>query len=437
SSAGNSGADSYESVFRPSGQIIGDFGEAHDFDPGDGVDIFQAVAVPPGAQLTATLQWDSPFFSVSGDPGSPNDVDILFVLDGTIVGGSATNNVAGDAVEVGSFTNSSQSFVRVDVVITLFAGPPPGLIKYVINRAGVIEEFDTNSSTIYGHANAEGASAVGAVAYFETPEFGVSPPVLEAFSSVGRTPILFDLDGEAINVSRQKPEFSCVDGTNTTFFGQDVEPDGFPNFFGTSAAAPHAAAIAALLLDLDPTLSAQDLEDAIVSTAIDMPPAGIDDQSGAGLCDALDAVRSVADAGLTLTVSPSLTAVAEPGREVTFTVRVNNTGNTPVTLVELNDSVSGSLTDRCALPQTVSGGATLTCAYAQEVFGNGGETQESTVSAGGETPLGEVSAAGTATVDITDVLPALRVEKSVFPSRVPEPGWRPEYTVRVQNLTSE
>ena len=44
---------------------------------------------------------------------------------------------------------------------------------------GTIQEFATNSGTLYGHANAVGAEAVGAAAYFNTPAFGVSPPVLE------------------------------------------------------------------------------------------------------------------------------------------------------------------------------------------------------------------------------------------------------------------
>ena len=40
----------------------------------------------------------------------------------------------------------------------------------------------TNSGTIYGHANARGAAAVGAAFYGWTPEFGVNPPILESFS---------------------------------------------------------------------------------------------------------------------------------------------------------------------------------------------------------------------------------------------------------------
>ena len=36
-----------------------------------------------------------------------------------------------------------------------------------------INEFNTGSSTIVGHPNAEGAIAVGAVLYENTPDYGV------------------------------------------------------------------------------------------------------------------------------------------------------------------------------------------------------------------------------------------------------------------------
>ncbi len=306
SSAGNNARDSYESVFTPSGTFEPVFGgELHDFDPGAGVDTFQSITVAEGSSFIISFQWDSPFFSVSGGAGSPNDLDI-FVFDSTgtnVLALGATNNVGGDAVEVFSFVNDgSFGTDQFNLAISNFDGPDAGLIKYVMFESGdvTINEFDTSSSTVYGHSNANGAEAVGAAFYAETPAFGVDPALIEPFSSAGPTPILFETDGTPTFELRQKPEIVAPDGTNTTFFGFDVEGDGFPNFFGTSAAAPHAAAVAALMLEAAPGTSPETIYATLENTALDLDDpftpgfdVGVDDGTGFGLIQADLAIEAL------------------------------------------------------------------------------------------------------------------------------------------------
>jgi len=305
SSAGNNARNAYESAFNSSGLFEPLFGgEFHDFDPGAGVDVLQSITIPIDSEFIVSFQWDSPFFSVSGGAGSPNDLDIfLFDESGTnVLAGSFERNIGNDAVEVfGFFNDGSFGTNQFNLAISNFAGPDPGLMKYISFAAGTIDEYDTASGTVFGHANAAGAEAVGAAFYQDTPEFGQNPPLLEPFSSAGPTPILFDTAGNRLANPdiRMKPEIVAPDGTNTTFFPpppfnqRDREGDGFPNFFGTSAAAPHAAAVAALMLDAAPGTSPAEIYDILEKTAIDMGEPGFDFDSGFGLIQADRAVAAV------------------------------------------------------------------------------------------------------------------------------------------------
>ena len=214
------------------------------------------------------------------------------------------------------------------------AGPNPTALKVVrYGGTSTIQEYDTASGTLFGHANAEGAEAVGAAYYGATPAFGVDPPLLEYFSSAGGTPILLDSAGYTIEPKpRQKPEIVAPDGTNTTFFGIDTDGDTFPNFYGTSAAAPHAAAVAALMLNADPSLTPSMIYSTLESTAIDITArndssglglvtlgdtifdgGGFDDDSGFGLIQADAAIAALSLARVIITETGPTTYVEEGG----------------------------------------------------------------------------------------------------------------------------
>ena len=154
----------------------------------------------------------------------------------------------------------------------------------MIFRGDVTINGYSGSSTIVGHCNAVGTMTIAAARY----NFGFNTPTVETFSSVG-------------NDLRFKPDFTAVDGVNTSvnFFSLDVEADGFPNFFGTSAAAPHAAALAALVKQARLRYYSENMTPAQLRTlfkdsAQDINTPGFDTLSGNGFIRAYVAVKSFA-----------------------------------------------------------------------------------------------------------------------------------------------
>jgi Ca2+-binding RTX toxin-like protein len=238
----------------------------------------------------------------------------------TVLAGSPTRNLGGDPVGVFPFTNSGPA-TSFGIIIVRFAGPNPGLMKFVGNGAVTINEFDTKTGTSWGHSTALGGLGVGAARYQDTPAFGVNPPLIEAFSSAGGTPILFDTAGNRLATPevRQQPDITAPDGGDTTFFipGVDSDVTGFPNFFGTSAAAPHAAGVAALMKALVPSLMPDSTYAVLKTTAIDMDDpstggfdTGFDFGTGFGLIQADRAINEVLCRGLPATI------VGTEGRDI-------------------------------------------------------------------------------------------------------------------------
>ncbi len=320
SSAGNSAANAVASAFVdidsgsddavsfPSTGV-----DLHDFGGGDAFLTFTLVS---GGSILAQLHWDQPYGGgLAVGPGSAADLD-LYVTSSTSLPLTSPGNVvavsasiqgtiaspSGDAYETVGYTNTSGGTQTLHLAIDRFydAGaitPSRMQVTFFQLDGSFVDAGFIGARTIYGHSAADGAQAVGAMYYAEIDANGAvdgGPELnVEAFSSLGgNLPFVFDGTGAPMSEElRFKPEITAPDGSDTTFFipGLDIDGSGNPDFFGTSAAAPHAAAVAALLLDLNPGWSPDQVNSVLQSSARDAEVAGFDFLSGAGLIDALAA----------------------------------------------------------------------------------------------------------------------------------------------------
>jgi hypothetical protein len=192
-----------------------------------------------------TFQWDEPFdvgmvrtdynlyvFDAKGQYLDPNDptTPIFYTQD--------DNTETDEPTEIVFFLASGD----YQIVIGKVNDGNARRIKYIdLNALG--ESARENAPSIFGHPAAKGAVAVAA-RFYGIPNFP------EDFSSPGPVTILFDAEGRRLRNPeiRTVPQITGVDGVNTTCFGVDLEGDGFPNFFGTSAAAADVAGVAALVV---------------------------------------------------------------------------------------------------------------------------------------------------------------------------------------------
>ncbi len=302
SSAGNNGNNAYEAVHQSSVPATG-FNDLHDFNPaGDFDQILDLGVLPPGGEFRATLWWEDAYASLGGTPTT--DMSLQFVVQNLAEGVDAVveadqDQLAGaDPFEFGGIVNPFAFPLAVGIAVDRVAGGEGKLLSIEVFGRDILDDNDTDSPTIHGHNAAEGAVAVAAQFYNDPGLDDVEP-----FSAEGPTMILFDELGDLLPTPefRATPQITGIDGTDTTFFpagpGADIEPNGFPNFFGTSAAAPHVAAVAALVLERADTLGVDltptELYDLLFASTVDIEATGFDNLSGFGRLDASLALSQV------------------------------------------------------------------------------------------------------------------------------------------------
>ncbi|HEV2789983.1 MAG TPA: S8 family serine peptidase [Solirubrobacterales bacterium] len=266
-----------------------------DFHPGAAADRTYGIKVEPGETLSLDLQWAEPWNGVD------TDLD-AFLLDaaGQLLTGSVDENINGTQrpVEIVQWTNESPAEATVQLVVNRYAGASPRLKLIFLQNGGGVSgvEYprsgggDVVGPSIFGHAAAPGAIAVGAVRFNTTlaPEpYSSRGPATLYFGPVsGTKPAAALPEPEVLS----KPEIAATDCGATTFFAR--KSSGVWRFCGTSAAAPHAAGVVALMKEAEPTATPAQMRAALAGTG---SPVGAFDSCaiGGGLVEAAGALEAI------------------------------------------------------------------------------------------------------------------------------------------------
>jgi len=240
-SAGNQATRHYEATFMDS-----DSDGWHNVSASDESINIYAYS---GDTIVAYLTWNA-------WPLTDQDYD-LYLLD------SALNVVAGS---VNSQTGTQIPSERIVYSVPATGSYYLGISKYNATSNHQLEVYSVShvlipsvgSSSLINPADATGVMTVGAINY---NNWGTGPQ--EYYSSQGPT-----------NDGRTKPDLMGPDFVTNNIYS---------TFAGTSAASPHVAGAAALMLSRNPSFSISQLRDALISLAIDLGSSGKDNIYGYGL----------------------------------------------------------------------------------------------------------------------------------------------------------
>ncbi|HVA54679.1 MAG TPA: hypothetical protein VNI53_02615 [Gammaproteobacteria bacterium] len=246
------------------------YSEANNFGTNANPNYYDQITVAPSAQVGYILEWNDPWVSTSdingSTPDDPNDYDVVLYdssyniiacnqgmtsdQTGCSQPGAAASATPGPQPVVDNlWTNTTTSSVVLNLAIYYRAGTPGNQLKLFVaspNSCEVTISPVTPIGSIVDHAALPYPAeiTVGAInaSYALNKQY-----ILEPYSSQG--PVTLSL---LSNNPIQKPDYVGVDGVNISGAGgfppaECGSPQPPPIFYGTSAAAPHVAALIALL----------------------------------------------------------------------------------------------------------------------------------------------------------------------------------------------
>ncbi|MEP6862461.1 MAG: S8 family serine peptidase [Deltaproteobacteria bacterium] len=316
------------------------------------------------------LQWSDP--SSLDAPMSSNDYD-LFVLDedlrNVLVASTDLQDGAGLPAEYLGYNIPA----GLRVVVAKHPNAEPRALRATIYNGEL--GLSTEGAT-FGHNSANGALGAAAVNVAEAngAAFVAGPTTpIELYSSDGPRRVFYDRNGNAFNTNkvtfasgggqtRNKPDIAGADGVATTL----PSTTGLNPFFGTSAAAPHVGAVAALVKSVVPGATPDQIKTALTSGALDIEAAGRDRDAGAGLAWAPGALKKAGAPAAVFLEENSLTLSTDavlPGTSATLRVQLINNGLAKATAVSgtLSSSTPGvTITTATSTYPNVAAGATAT-----------------------------------------------------------------------------
>ncbi len=294
------------------------------------------------------LQWSDPYGA------STNDYDLFLI--------SAAGTVKASSTTV---QNGTQNPYEQFAPPTLVAGDRLVVFKAASAAVRAIS-LNTNRGTLriattgqtHGHSAAVNAFSVAAIPATGVPF--VNTNTVETFTSDGLRRIFYNADSTPVipgnflfstngGMVRNKPDITAADGVSTTL----PASTGLNPFFGTSAAAPHAGAIAALIKSASPSMTSAQIRSLLTSTALDIQAPGYDNVSGYGVLQAYQAMVQVNPTPLpyinvgTITLTEGSysngNGAVEPGELGNLIIQLNNTSltNAPNVIATVTTSTPG------------------------------------------------------------------------------------------------